>query len=60
LVWPQNADHACYPANYLRPADQRAREFSSGAHALDEWWLPVQPHLAVQKALLIVLAEARF
>jgi tripeptide aminopeptidase len=29
-----------------------------GAHSLDEWWLPVQPHRAVQKALLIVLAEA--
>jgi hypothetical protein len=23
LFWPQNADHAYYPANYLRPADQR-------------------------------------
>jgi hypothetical protein len=46
---------------YLWKADpQRAREFSSGAHSLDEWWLPVQPHLAVQKALLIVLAEAGF
>jgi len=30
------------------------------AHALDEWWLPVNPHLAVQNALLIVLAEAGF
>jgi tripeptide aminopeptidase len=31
-----------------------------GAHSLDEWWLPVRPELAVQKALLIVLAEAGF
>ena len=30
-----------------------------GAHSLDEWWLPVDPHLAVQNALLITLAEAR-
>jgi tripeptide aminopeptidase len=29
-----------------------------GAHSLDEWWLPVRPHQAVQKALLTVLAEA--
>ncbi len=28
------------------------------AHALDEWWLNVDGHLAVQNALLIVLAEA--
>lgn len=31
-----------------------------GAHSLDEWWLPERPELAVQKALLIVLAEAGF
>jgi tripeptide aminopeptidase len=31
-----------------------------GAHSLDEWWLPQRPELAVQKALLIVLAEAGF
>jgi len=31
-----------------------------GAHSLDEWWLPVDPHLAVQKALLTVLAEAGY
>lgn len=31
-----------------------------GAHSLDEWWLPVRPELAVQKALLIVLAEAGY
>ena len=30
------------------------------AHALDEWWLPVDPHLAVQNALLITLAEGGF
>jgi tripeptide aminopeptidase len=29
-----------------------------GAHSLDEWWLPENPELAVQKALLLVLAEA--
>jgi tripeptide aminopeptidase len=31
-----------------------------GAHSLDEWWLPERPELAVQKALLIVLAEAGY
>lgn len=31
-----------------------------GAHSLDEWWLPENPELAVQKALLIVLAEAGY
>jgi acetylornithine deacetylase/succinyl-diaminopimelate desuccinylase-like protein len=30
------------------------------AHALDEWWLPVNPHLATQNALLITLAEGGF
>ncbi len=30
------------------------------AHALDEWWLPVNPHLAVQNAFLLVLAEGGF
>lgn len=30
------------------------------AHALDEWWLPVNPHLAVRNAFLLVLAEAGF
>ncbi len=30
------------------------------AHALDEWWLPVNPHLAAQNALLVLLAEAGF
>jgi tripeptide aminopeptidase len=30
------------------------------AHALDEWWLPVNPHLAAQNALLITLAEGGF
>jgi len=30
------------------------------AHALDEWWLPVDPHLAAQNALLITLAEGGF
>jgi tripeptide aminopeptidase len=29
-----------------------------GAHSLDEWWLNVDGHLAVQNALLILLAEA--
>jgi tripeptide aminopeptidase len=29
-----------------------------GAHSLDEWWLPDRPELAVQRAFLIVLAEA--
>jgi tripeptide aminopeptidase len=28
------------------------------AHALDEWWLPVNAHLAAQNALLVTLAEA--
>ena len=28
-----------------------------GAHSLDEWWLSVDAHLAVQNALLVVLAE---
>jgi acetylornithine deacetylase/succinyl-diaminopimelate desuccinylase-like protein len=28
-----------------------------GNHSLDEWWLPVDAHLAVQNALLVVLAE---
>lgn len=31
-----------------------------GAHSLDEWWLPEDPEVAVQKALLIVLAEAGY
>jgi tripeptide aminopeptidase len=31
-----------------------------GAHSLDEWWLPLRPELAVQKALLIVLSEAGY
>lgn len=30
------------------------------AHALEEWWLPVRPHLAAQNALLITLAEGGF
>jgi tripeptide aminopeptidase len=30
------------------------------AHALDEWWLPVDPHLAAQNALLVTLAEGGF
>ncbi len=30
------------------------------AHALDEWWLPVNAHLAVQNALLVVLAEGGY
>jgi tripeptide aminopeptidase len=30
------------------------------SHALDEWWLDVDAHLAVQNALLIVLAEGGF
>lgn len=29
-----------------------------GAHSLDEWWLNVDGHLAVQNAFLILLAEA--
>jgi len=31
-----------------------------GAHALDEWWLPVEPHRAAWNALLITLAEGGF
>jgi tripeptide aminopeptidase len=31
-----------------------------GGHALNEWWLPVNPHLAAQNALLVTLAEAGF
>jgi tripeptide aminopeptidase len=31
---------------------------AGGAHSLDEWWLPVEPHVAAQRALLILLAEA--
>jgi len=31
-----------------------------GAHSLDEWWLPVNPHLAAGNALLITLAEGGF
>lgn len=31
-----------------------------GAHSLGEWWLPEHPERAVQKALLIVLAEAGY
>jgi tripeptide aminopeptidase len=31
-----------------------------GAHSLEEWWLPERPEEAVQKALLIVLAEAGY
>jgi tripeptide aminopeptidase len=31
-----------------------------GAHSLEEWWLPERPEVAVQKALLIVLAEAGY
>ncbi len=30
------------------------------AHALDEWWLPVDAHLAAQNALLVTLAEGGF
>lgn len=30
------------------------------AHALDEWWLDVNAHLAVQNALLLVLVEGGF
>jgi tripeptide aminopeptidase len=29
-----------------------------GAHALDEWWMADQSHLALQRALLILLGEA--
>jgi tripeptide aminopeptidase len=29
-----------------------------GAHSLDEWWLPVEPHVAAQRSLLVLLAEA--
>jgi tripeptide aminopeptidase len=29
-----------------------------GAHSLDEWWLNVDGHLAIQRTLLLVLAEA--
>jgi acetylornithine deacetylase/succinyl-diaminopimelate desuccinylase-like protein len=29
-----------------------------GAHALDEWWLNENGHLAIQKALLLLVAEA--
>ncbi|SMB99606.1 hypothetical protein SAMN00120144_3694 [Hymenobacter roseosalivarius DSM 11622] len=29
-----------------------------GAHSLDEWWLNENEHLAIQQALLLVLAEA--
>jgi di/tripeptidase len=29
-----------------------------GAHALDEWWINDNGHLAIQGALLLVLAEA--
>jgi tripeptide aminopeptidase len=32
----------------------------AGAHSLDEWWLDVDAHLAVQNALLVVLAEGGF
>jgi tripeptide aminopeptidase len=31
-----------------------------GTHSLDEWWLDVDAHLAVQNALLVVLAEGGF
>jgi tripeptide aminopeptidase len=31
-----------------------------GAHSLEEWWLPERPEMAVQKALLILLAEAGY
>ena len=31
-----------------------------GGHALDEWWLPVNAHLASQNALLLTLAEAGY
>ncbi len=31
-----------------------------GNHSLEEWWLPVDAHLAVQNALLLVLAEGGF
>lgn len=30
----------------------------SGAHSLDEWWLNEDGHLAIQRALLVLLAEA--
>ena len=29
-----------------------------GAHALDEWWMADQSHLALQRTLLILLGEA--
>jgi tripeptide aminopeptidase len=29
-----------------------------GGHSLDEWWLDVDAYLAVQNALLILIAEA--
>jgi tripeptide aminopeptidase len=31
---------------------------AGGGHSLDEWWLPVEPHVGAQRALLILLAEA--
>jgi tripeptide aminopeptidase len=29
-----------------------------GAHSLDEWWLNRDGHLAIQRTLLLVVAEA--
>lgn len=31
-----------------------------GGHALNEWWLPVNPHLATQNALLLTLVEGGY
>ncbi len=31
---------------------------SGGAHALDEWWLNIDAHVAVQRALLLLIAQA--
>ncbi len=49
------------PINLGIPAITIGRGGRGGnAHALDEWWLPVNPHLAAQNALLITLAEGGF
>jgi tripeptide aminopeptidase len=48
-----------YPMSLGIPATTIGRGGQGGgAHALDEWWLPVNPEAAVKKALLILIAEA--
>lgn len=54
-----SSTNANYPMYLGIPATTIGRGGEGGdAHALTEWWLPVNEEVAVRKALLLVLAEA--